>query len=134
MSVSKRSFQEANGQPPLLLTLDRKPAEIFIQRREFLKKVAHLIFQCRIKYLRPRGRKHPANIDYVPFAPWDDLPSLEHDMRDDDCLWFVMSRRERVSYHPARGRIPTYLEHNFAAYSSVLLYPVQAGDTESRYI
>ena len=55
-------------------------------------------------------------------------------MRDDDCLWFVMSRRERVSYHPAMGRIPTYLEHNFAAYSSVLLYPVQAGDTESRYI
>ena len=87
-----------------------------------------------LKYLRPRGRKHPANIDYVPFAPWDDLPSLEHDMRDDDCLWFVMSRRERVSYHPAMGRIPTYLEHNFAAYSSVLLYPVQAGDTESRYI
>ena len=34
------------------------------------------------------------------FDRWDDLPSLEHDLRNDDCLWFVMSRRDRVSYHP----------------------------------
>ena len=32
------------------------------------------------------------------------------------------------------SRIPAYLEHFFSGYSSVLLYPVQAGDTESRYI
>ena len=74
------------------------------------------------------------NIDFVPFAQWDDLPSLEHDIRADDCLWFVMSRRDRVSYNPVMSRIPAYLEHFFSGYSSVLLYPVQAGDTESRYI
>ena len=73
-------------------------------------------------------------IDFVPFAQWDDLPSLEHDIRADDCLWFVMSRRDRVSYNPVMSRIPAYLEHFFSGYSSVLLYPVQAGDTESRYI
>ena len=87
-----------------------------------------------LKYLRHKGRKRPANIDYVPFAQWDDLPAIGHDMRDDDCLWFVMSRRDRVSYHPVMSRIPAYLEHHFAGYSTVLLYPVQAGNTESRYI
>lgn len=87
-----------------------------------------------MEYLRPKGRKRTANLDFVPFELWDDLPSLEHDLRDDDCLWFVMSRRERISYHPAMSRIPAMLEHLFTAYSSVLLYPVQAGDTESRYI
>ena len=90
--------------------------------------------EATLEYLRPKGRKRPANIDFVPFAQWDDLPSLEHDMRADDCLWFVMSRRDRVSYNPVMSRIPAYLEHFFAGYSSVLLYPVQAGDTESRYI
>ena len=40
-----------------------------------------------------------------------------------------MSRRERVSYHPAMNRIPGYLEQYFAGYSYVLLYPVQAGAT-----
>ena len=97
-------------------------------------RISLLAPETTLEYLRPRGRKRPANIDFVPFTQWDDLPSLEHDMRDDDCLWFVMSRRERVSYHPAMSRIPAYLEHHFAGYSSVLLYPVQAGDTESRYI
>ncbi len=97
-------------------------------------RISLLAPESTLAYLRPRGRKRPANIDYVPFTQWDDLPSLEHDMRDDDCLWFVMSRRDRVSYHPSMSRIPAYLEHHFADYSSILLYPVQAGDTESRYI
>ena len=111
----------------------------------WLRRIRHLAENSGIKivvfapattmeYLRPKGRKRTANLDFVPFELWDDLPSLEHDLRDDDCLWFVMSRRERVSYHPAMSRIPAMLEHLFAAYSSVLLYPVQAGDTESRYI
>ena len=88
-----------------------------------------------LEHLRPRrGRRMPANVGFVAFDRWDDLPSLEHDLRDDDCLWFVMSRRERVSYHPAMSRIPGYLEQHFAGYSYVLLYPVQAGATESRYM
>ncbi len=97
-------------------------------------KIALLAPESTLEYLRPKGRKRPANIDFVPFSQWDDIPSLEHDLRDDDCLWFVMSRRDRVSYHPSMSRIPSLLEHLFAGYSAILLYPVQAGDTESRYI
>lgn len=87
-----------------------------------------------LPYLRASGRKRPANIAFVAFEQWDDLPSLEHDLRQDDCLWFVMSRRDRVSYHPSMSRIPAYLEHYFAGYSAILLYPVQAGSTETRYL
>ena len=91
--------------------------------------------ETTLEHLRPRrGRRLPANIGFVAFDRWDDLPSLEHDLRDDDCLWFVMSRRDRVSYHPAMSRIPGYMEHYFSGYSYVLLYPVQAGATESRYV
>ena len=97
-------------------------------------RISILAPESTLAYLRPKGRKLPANIDYVPFSQWDDIPSLEHDVREDDCLWFVMSRRDRVSYHPSMNRIPSLLEHLFAAYSAILLYPVQAGDTESRYI
>ena len=85
-------------------------------------------------YLRSFGRKRPANIDFVGFEQWNDLPSLEHDLRQNDCLWFVMSRRDRVSYHPSMLRIPGYLEQYFAPYSYVLLYPVQAGNTDRRYL
>ena len=98
-------------------------------------KVILFAAESTLEHLRPRrGRRMPANVGFVAFDRWDDLPSLEHDLRDDDCLWFVMSRRDRVSYHPAMSRIPGYLEQYFAGYSHVLLYPVQAGATESRYM
>lgn len=90
--------------------------------------------ESTLPYLRAASRKRPSNIAFVAFEQWDDLPSLEHDLRQDDCLWFVMSRRDRVSYHPSMSRIPAYLEHRFAGYSAVLLYPVQAGSTETRYL
>ena len=97
-------------------------------------KVAFFASDATLQHIRPRReRKAPANIGVVPFDRWDDLPSLEHDLRDDDCLWFVMSRRDRVSYHPAMSRIPGYLEQVFAGYSAVLVYPVQAGATD-RYL
>ena len=69
-------------------------------RRKFGAKIAPSWLPSPPEYLRPKGRKRPANIDYVPFSQWDDIPSLEHDLRDDDCLWFVMSRRDRVSTTP----------------------------------
>ena len=97
-------------------------------------KVAFFASDATLQHIRPRReRKAPANIGFVPFDRWDDLPSLEHDLRDDDCLWFVMSRRDRVSYHPAMSRISGYLEQVFAGYSAVLVYPVQAGATD-RYL
>ncbi len=86
------------------------------------------------KYLRTAINKRSSRIGYVNFDRWDDLPSIAHDLRTDDCLWVVMSRRERISYHPAMSRIATYLEQAFSGYSVVLVYPVQAGDTESRYL
>ena len=61
-------------------------------------------------------------------------PSQRSKARNPTFAGFVMSRRDRVSYHPAMSRIPGYLEQYFAGYSYVLLYPVQAGATESRYM
>lgn len=31
-----------------------------------------------------------------------------------DCLWVVMSRRDRLSYHPAMSKVPGYMEQFFA--------------------
>lgn len=97
-------------------------------------KVIFFASEATLQHLRPRNARHaPANVGYVPFDRWDDLPSLEHDLRTDDCLWFVMSRRDRVSFHPAMNRITAHIEQTFRDYSTVLLYPVQAGATD-RYI
>ncbi len=45
-----------------------------------------------------------------------------------------MSRRERSPTTSAMSKVPACMEQFFADNSFVLVYPVQAGDTESWYI
>ena len=98
---------------------------------------ARIVFyapESTMQYLRPTRGKRSAKAEYVVSNPWDDLTALTYETKRDDCLWVVMSRRERVSYHPAMSKVPAYMEQFFADNSFVLVYPVQAGDTESWYI
>ena len=49
------------------------------------------------------------------------------DIKPDDTMWIILSRKEGLSYAPAMARIPKYLNKYFQANSFVLAYPVQAG-------
>lgn len=87
-----------------------------------------------IPYLQPARKKRAAEAEYIVFEHWDDLPLLAKQTRKDDCLWLVLSRRDRLSYHTSMSKVPGYLEQFFPGNSFVLLYPVQAGDTDNRYL
>lgn len=98
---------------------------------------AKLVFyapQSTMQYLIPTGRRNVAQAEYIAFENWDELLLLARDMRTDDCLWIVMSRKERISRHAAMSRVPGYLKQYFQHHSFILLYPVQAGDTDNRYL
>jgi len=80
-----------------------------------------------MQYLRPSRGKRSSKAEYVVSDCWDDLTALTYETKRDDCLWVVMSRRDRLSYHPAMSKVPGYMEQFFAGHSFVLIYPVQAG-------
>ena len=91
---------------------------------------AKLIFyasQATIDYLRRKRRK--ADIaTYIPYEEaWEDYDALFAPVEADDCVWVVMSRRDRISYTAAMNRIPAYIEEHFAQNNHILLFPVQAG-------
>lgn len=90
--------------------------------------------ETTLKYIEPLRRKQTATVETVLFKDWEKLPALLRELRTDDCLWLVMSRRERISYQPAMNKIPAYLDQYLGRNSFVLIYPVQAGDPESRYL
>ena len=54
-----------------------------------------------MQYLRPSRGKRSSKAEYVVSDCWDDLTALTYETKRDDCLWVVMSRRDRLSYHPA---------------------------------
>ena len=87
---------------------------------------ARIVFyapESTMQYLRPARGKRSAKAEYVVSNPWDDLTALTYETKRDDCLWIVMSRRERVSYHPPMSKVPAYMEQFFADNSFVLVYP-----------
>ncbi len=98
---------------------------------------AKLIFHgtaSTIAYLQRKPRKVDI-ADYVSDdRPWEELKTLFEEVREDDSLWVIMSRRDRISYTAAMHRLPAYIEEHFAANNHILLYPVQAGsESEKRY-
>ena len=96
--------------------------------------VFHATEQTIAELRRNRRRNDIASYAVLPAEEgWDDLRRrLAGELRPDDCLWIVMSRRDRISYHPAMSRIPAYLEKHLPDNSYVLLYPVQAGGGEEK--
>lgn len=63
------------------------------------------------------------------------LSTVVKEIKADDCLWVVMSRKEGISYQSCMNRLPGYLESRLSQCNYLLLFPVQAAeDGDSRYI
>lgn len=85
-------------------------------------------------YLKEMYKKRPIEAEFSSFDDWDDFLIMSREIKNDDTLWVVMSRRERLSYHANMSRIPNYLNKYFQSNSFVLVYPIQAGETNNRYL
>lgn len=96
---------------------------------------AQLIFYApadTIGHLRGRRRRKDIAQYVVRETGWENPAVLLPEIRKDDCLWVVMSRRERISYQAGMYRIPAYLDETLQDNSFVLVYPVQAGHAEQQ--
>ena len=85
-------------------------------------------------YLKEIYKKRPIEAEFSSFDDWDDFLIMSREIKSDDTLWVVMSRRERLSYHANMSRIPNYLNKYFQSNSFVLVYPIQEGETNNRYL
>ena len=85
-------------------------------------------------YFKEIYKKRPIEAEFSSFDDWDDFLIMSREIKSDDTLWVVMSRRERLSYHANMSRIPNYLNKYFQSNSFVLVYPIQAGETNNRYL
>ncbi|MGK5092122.1 cation:proton antiporter [Deltaproteobacteria bacterium TL4] len=80
-----------------------------------------------LKYIKSIHAKHPIECDFSEFTEWEDFLILSRDMRIDDNLIIVLSRKAQVSYHGEMDKIPAYLNKYFQANSFILVYPLQTG-------
>lgn len=79
--------------------------------------------------------KRAGEISYVNFNDWNDFLIVFRDVKENDCMWVILSRKEGLSYDSIMPRIPGYLNKYFQANSFILSYPIQASmDESTRYL
>ena len=90
--------------------------------------------ETTLGYLKDIYKKRPIEAEFTVFDDWDDFLIIFRETKENDMLWVIMSRRERISYHASMNRIPNYLSKYFQMNGFVLVYPIQAGETDNRYL
>ena len=91
---------------------------------------AKLVFyssEQTLHYIKDVNKKHPIECEFNVFDDWDDFLILSRDVKPDDNLILILSRRERPSYHNNMTKIPIYLNKYFKETNFILIYPIQAG-------
>lgn len=88
-----------------------------------------------LKATRKLFAKRAGEISYTSFSDWDDFLIVFRDVKEDDNMWVILSRKEGLSYNPVMSRIPGYLNKYFQSNSFILSFPIQASmDESTRYL
>ena len=88
-----------------------------------------------LKAIKKLFAKRAGEISYVNFSDWDDFLIVFRDVKADDSMWVIFSRKEGYSYDPVMPRIPGYLNKYFQSNSFIISYPIQASmDEGTRYL
>ncbi len=92
-----------------------------------------IVFYCdkqTIEIIKDIRKKHPISCEYVEFNDWDNFLILARDIKVDDNLIIIMSRKDRLSYHNYMVKMPVYLNKYFIKTNFILIFPVQSGSDE----
>ena len=76
--------------------------------------------EATLNALKKLLAKKSGEASYIEFNDWDDFLIVFRDIKPDDTMWIILSRKEGLSYAPAMARIPKYLNKYFQANSFVL--------------
>ncbi len=66
-------------------------------------------------------------IRFVEYVRYQDILIISKELKDDDGLIFVLSKRTNPSYNESMEEVPFYIESYFKNMNYVLIYPYQKG-------
>jgi Kef-type K+ transport system membrane component KefB len=87
-----------------------------------------------LDYIKKVHKKHPIEAEFTDFTDWEDFLILSRDVKKEDNLIIVLSRKDHPSYHSVMNKIPNYLNKYFQNNSYILIYPLQSRLAEDQKI
>jgi Kef-type K+ transport system membrane component KefB/nucleotide-binding universal stress UspA family protein len=91
---------------------------------------AKLVFyaaESTLSFIKEVNKTHPIEAEFVAFSDWEDFLILSRDMKADDALMIIMSRKSGVSYNQVMRKMPKYLNKYFVTNNYILVFPMQFG-------
>ncbi|MEQ1744225.1 MAG: cation:proton antiporter [Saprospiraceae bacterium] len=83
-----------------------------------------------LSYIRAVQHKHPVDSEFNDSYDWNDFLILAKELRPNDNLIVVLSRKDHLSHHSGMARIPGYLNNYFLENNYIMVYPMQTGVDE----
>ncbi len=83
-----------------------------------------------LQYARDMQRQQMIDCDFVTFTDWEDFLILSRDMKPNDGMIIIMSRKDHPSYNSNMNKIPHYLNKYFKQHNFILVFPMQSGVQE----
>jgi len=86
-----------------------------------------------LRIIREIQKNHPIETSFIEFIDWEDFLIISRDLKNDDNMVIIMSRKDKPSYHSNMSKIPNYLNKYFREISFMLIYPIQVGVSDNNY-
>lgn len=78
-----------------------------------------------INIIKKINESHPIALKYMLLPLYSDLLIISNELKKDDLLIFVLSKKQGISYDNCMDNIPHYIDANFRTNNFLLLYPIQ---------
>jgi Kef-type K+ transport system membrane component KefB len=78
-----------------------------------------------LRYIKQVQKKFSVEAVFREFSDWEDFLILSKDLKENDALVVVMSRKNGESYDNQMEKLPKYLNKYFMHNNYVLIYPMQ---------
>lgn len=95
--------------------------------RNLGSKVVFYASQSTINVLKEVHQKHHIQAEFHLLDNWDDFLIVSREVKDNDALMIIMSRKSYPSYTRNMTMVPTYINKYFSNTNCILLYPIQIG-------
>jgi hypothetical protein len=80
-----------------------------------------------LDYINEVQRKFSIEAQFTEFSDWEDFLILSRELKENDALMVIMSRKSGESFNPVMQKLPKYLNKYFSKNNFILVYPIQNG-------
>ena len=78
-----------------------------------------------LKFIKQVQQRFSIEAGFVEFSDWEDFLIISRDLKENEALIVVLSRKNGVSFDPIMDKIPNYLNKYFNKNNYILIFPMQ---------